>query len=91
MGNRKDKPLQLRLLTTLGAFLLIGSVIYMAVSGFNFYVGAILASAILSLGVPSVVSSDSVFEVVIGFFEAFIDGIVEVVSGIFDAISSIFG
>ncbi len=91
MGNRKDKPLQMRLLSSLAAFMLIGSLIYIVFSGLNFYVGALLAAGVLGLGIPSVAAGDSVIEMVAGFFEALIDGIMEVVSGIFDAICSMFG
>ena len=90
MGNRKDKSLKLRLLTSVGSFLLIGSVIYMIVAGFNLFVGVAMAAAVLSLGGPSVAAGDSILELVAGFFEALLDGVIEIVAGIFDAIASIF-
>jgi hypothetical protein len=68
MRNRKDKPLTLRLLSSIGAFLLIGSAIYMSFAGLSFLAGVVFATAVLSLGVPSISSSDSVLEVVTGFF-----------------------
>ena len=90
MGKRKNKSTKARLLSSTGSFLLIGSFIYILVAGFNLFVGAAMAAAIFSLGVPSVEAGESFFEVVTGFFEAFFDGVMEVVSGILDAISSIF-
>ena len=90
MRNRKDKPLKLRLLATVGSFLLIGSVIYIIVAGLNLYAGAVVAAALIGLGAPSVAAGDSFLEVIAGFFEALLEGVMEVVSGIIDAISSIF-
>lgn len=91
MGNRKDKPIGMRLLSSVAAFLLIGSAVYIFVAGINFFVGAVLAAAVLGLGVPSVSAGESLFEMIMAFFESFFDGVMEVIGGIFDAISSIFG
>ena len=91
MGNRKEKPIGMRLLSSIAAFLIIGSVIYIFVTGINFYVGVVLVAAILGLGVPAVSAGESFLEAITGFFEAFFDGVMEVIGGIFDAISSIFG
>ncbi|MEM7193456.1 MAG: hypothetical protein AAF402_00810 [Pseudomonadota bacterium] len=90
MGNRKKKPIKFRLLSTLGSFLMLGAIVYILIAGFNLYVGAAIAASILSLGVPSVSAGEGVLEVVLGFFESFLDGIIEVVGGVLDAISSIF-
>ena len=91
MGNRKSKPIGVRLLSSVAAFLLIGSVLYIFIAGINLYSGAVLASAVLGLGVPSVSAGESVMEMIAGFFETFFDGLMEVIGGIFDAISSLFG
>ncbi len=91
MGNRKDKPMGLRLLSSVAAFLLIGSVVYILVSGISFYSSAILVAAILGLGGPSVTAGEGIVEMIVGFFESFLDGIMEVIGGIFDVIGSIFG
>lgn len=91
MGNRKSKPIGMRLLSSVAAFLLLGSVIYILVAGFTLYAGAVLAFAVLGLGVPSVSGGDSIMEMIVGFFESFFDGLMEVVGGIIDAISSLLG
>jgi len=91
MRNRKDKSIGMRLLSLIGTFLLIGSVIYIFAAGINFYSGVVLSTAILGLGLPAVITGEGVMEVIAGFFESFLDGLMEVVGGIFDAISSIFG
>ncbi len=59
MGNRKDKPIGIRLLSSVAAFLLIGSAIYMLIVGINFYVGAVLVAAVLGLGVPTLPAMES--------------------------------
>lgn len=91
MGNRKDKPPVMRLLFSLSAFALMGSVIYIIAAGFNAYSSVILVSAVLGLGVPSVASGDGLLDMVSGFFECFFEGIVDVVAGIAEAIGSLFG
>lgn len=90
MGNRKDKPTGMRLLSAVAAFMLIGSAAYLFVAGVNFYAGVVLATAILGLGIPSVSAGEGALEMIIGFFESFIDGVMEVIGGLIDALTSIF-
>lgn len=90
MRSRKEKPIAMRFLSAISAFLLIGTVIYIFIVGVSFYSGAVLATAVLGLGVPSISAGEGIIEMIIGFFESFLDGIMEVIGGIFDAISSIF-
>lgn len=75
----------------MAAFLLIGSLIYSLISGVNLYASVLFIIAICGLGVPSVVSGEGILDAVAGFFEAFLDGVMELIGGIFDAISSIWG
>lgn len=91
MVNKKNKPWYLRLLGSISAFVLLGSVLYVFFTGFNLVSSALLVAGVSGLVVPAVVSGDTFFEMVLGGFEAFFDGIMEVVGGIFDFISSIFG
>ncbi len=90
MRNRKNKTIGMRFLSAVGAFLLIGSVVYIFLAGINLYVGAALTAAVLGLGVPSVSEGESLIEIVVGVFESFVEGVMEVVGGIVDAVSSIF-
>ena len=91
MGNRKDKSLGIRLLSTVSAFILLGAGIYILFAGINFYSGALISASVLGLGTTSVMTGDGFVEIFLGFFEAFFDGIMEVVGGFLDVISSIFG
>ena len=91
MGNRKDKSLGIRLLSTFSAFILLGAGIYIFFAGINFYSGALISASVLGLGTSSVMVGEGFMEIFLGFFEAFFDGIMEVFGGILDAISSIFG
>lgn len=88
MENKKNRPIGMRLLLSVAAFLLIGSIVYILIAGINLYSGVILASAVLGLGIPSVSSGESVMEMIADFFELLIDGIVDAISGIIDAITS---
>ena len=91
MSNRKDKSTGIRLLSSLSAFMLLGAGIYIFIAGINYYSGAMVAAAVLGLGTSSVLAGEGFVEIFLGFFEAFFDGLMEVVGGILDAISSIFG
>lgn len=91
MGNRKDKPWYFRLLGSVSAFVLLGAVIYVVFAGFNMYSTSILLAGLTGVAVPGVVLGDTFLEMVLGAFETFFDGIMEVLGGIFEAISSIFG
>jgi hypothetical protein len=91
MTNRKDKPVLLRILSSISAFAFLGALIFVFFAGFDWVAGAVLASGALGLGVTSVVLGDSTLEVFLGFFEALFDGIMEVLGGILDFLSGIFG
>ncbi|RDX36399.1 hypothetical protein DZA50_04875 [Kangiella sp. HD9-110m-PIT-SAG07] len=91
LGSRKDKSIGARALSSVASLMLIGSIVFVIIAGFNLYVTSILATGILGLAVPSVMSGENVLDMVIGFFEAFVEGIMEAVFGIFEAFTSIFG
>ncbi|MCP4264748.1 MAG: hypothetical protein GY777_04085 [Candidatus Brocadiaceae bacterium] len=64
-------------------------------------IGCRRSSAFWGLGCPKThheikdslgaVAGESIFEIITGFLESFLEGIMEVIGGLFDAISSIFG
>ena len=91
LGSRKEKSIGARALSSVASLMLIGSLIFILIAGFNLYVTSILTTGVLGLAVPSIMSSEGFLEVVVGFFEALIEGIIEIIFGIFDAITSIFG
>jgi len=91
MSNRKDKPITLRILSTVSAFAFLGALAVIFFSGFDWVTGAVLASGTLGLGVTSVVLGDGALEVVLGFFEALFDGLMEVFGGVLDFFSGLFG
>lgn len=91
MSNRKAKPLPLRIISAISAFMLIGALIYVSFAGFNVVAGSMMASSVLGLGVTSVIVSEGPLDMVLGFFEALFDGVMEVVGGILDFMSSLFG
>lgn len=89
--GRKEKTTQRRILNSVASFMFIGSIIVLLVAGFNGYMTTLLATGALGLAAPSVMSGDSLFEIIVDFFEALLEGIADIVAGIVDAISSIFG
>ncbi len=91
MSKRKEKSIDLRILSSLSAFLLLGAGLYVLFVGINLYSGAIITSAVLGLAVPGIMTGDGILEMIGGFFEAFFDGLMEVFAGILDFIGSIFG
>jgi hypothetical protein len=90
MGNRRDKSVGMRILTSIAAFLLIGAFVYVFIAGINFYTGVVFGAALIGLGIPAVSEAESIWEIIAGFFKAFVDGVAEVIGGITEAISSIF-
>ncbi len=90
MANRKDKPIGIRFLSAIAACLFIGSLVYVLVVGINLYVGAALAAAVLGLGAPSALEGESLIEIVVGFFESILDGVMEVIEAVAEFVSSIF-
>lgn len=91
MSNRKDKPILLRILSTISAFAFLGALIVVFFAGFDWVAVAVLASGTLGLGVTSVVLGNSTLEMILGFFEALFDGVMEVFGGILDFLSGLFG
>ena len=91
MGSKEDRPIWARALSSVASLMLIGSFIFILIAGFNLYVTSILATGVLGLAVPSALSSEGILDMVIGFFEAFVEGIMEILFGIFEVITSAFG
>lgn len=85
--RRQNKSFGMRLLNTVAAWMVLGSVIYVLIAGLNPPTAILITVGVLGLGAPSVASGEGVWDMVSGFFEAFFDGIM----GVLDAISSIFG
>jgi len=91
LGSRKEKSIGARALSSVASLMLIGSLIFILIAGFNLYVTSILTTGVLGLAVPSIMSGEGFLEVVVIFFEALFEGIMEIIFGIFEAITSIFG
>ena len=92
MSKRKDKPMAIRLLNTVCAFMLIGSAIYIFIFGINLIPSLFLLSAIGGISGPVVLGSgDGIVECLVGVFEAFVEGVLGVFETIGDIFGSIFG
>lgn len=93
MAEQKEKPIAVRLLNTVCAFLLIGSAVYIFLVGIGLIPSLIFLAAIGGLSSPIVVSggSESIFDSFASVFEAFVGGIIGVFETIGDIFGSIFG
>ena len=91
MRSNEESSKSSRLLMSMGSILLIGGLIYILVSGLNLAVGLALLSGQGIIGGPVVAAGGGVGEMVSGFFEALLEGVIGIFSGIADAIGSIFG
>lgn len=90
MKNKLEKSKLLRVLNSLCAALFMGAAIYIVVMGFNSVAMAAIAISVAGAAAPLVQSDEGIWEIVVGTFEAMIDGVVAVVEGIASAIASLF-
>ncbi|PID62502.1 MAG: hypothetical protein CR974_03490 [Gammaproteobacteria bacterium] len=88
--NRKDKSIGLRLLSSISAFMLIGTIIYIIVAGLSIFSGMLIVGAILGLGGPAAVTGEGVMDIISGFFTALFEGITEIFVVISDFFASMF-
>ncbi|QOZ97780.1 hypothetical protein Pstu14405_04205 [Stutzerimonas stutzeri] len=80
----------LRAFNSLCAVLLMVSAIYILVMGFNSVAMAAMAISVVGAAAPLAQSDEGILEIVIGTFEAIIDGVVVFIEGIASAIASVF-
>ena len=91
MPKRKEKPILVRLLNTVCAFTLIGSVIYILITGITLIPSLIILAALGGISGPVFSSSEGILECFAGILEAIFQGIVGVFETIGEIFSSIFG
>lgn len=91
MGKDKKYTLMVRFLGVSCIFLLIATIIYIAVAGISFVSGFIVAASLAGLIGPSVAVGESFIEMLVGFFELIVESIQTIFELIVDTISSIFG
>ncbi|MCF3096857.1 hypothetical protein EHZ86_05885 [Aeromonas australiensis] len=90
MKKKVERSKLLRTFNSLCAALLIGSATYIMVMGFSSVAMAAMAISVAGAAAPLVQSDEGFLEIVIGTFEAMIDGVVAVIEGISSAIASVF-
>lgn len=93
MKDQKQKPIAIRLLNTVCAFMFIGCVIYIFFVGITLIPSLILLAAIGGVAGPVIVlgGSEGTLEFLIGILEAFVEGVLGVFETIGDIFGSIFG
>jgi hypothetical protein len=89
MKDKKQKPIAIRLLNTVSAFMLIGGAVYIFFAGITLIPSLIFLAAIGALSGPVIIlgGSEGTLECLIGILEAFVEGIL----GVFETIGDIFG
>lgn len=90
MKKNIERSKFLRAFNSLCAALFMGAAIYIVVVGFNSVAMAAIAISVAGAAAPIVQSNEGIWEIVVGTFEAMIDGVVAVVEGIASAMASLF-
>jgi len=90
MKKKIERSKLLRVFNSLCAALFMGAAIYIVVMGFNSVAMAAIAISVAGAAAPIVQSDEGIWEIVVGTFEAMIDGVVTVVEGIASAMASLF-
>ena len=72
------------------AALLVGSAIYIMVMGFSSVAMAAMAISVAGAAVLPVKSSEGILEIIVGTFEAMIDGLLAIIEGITSEIAGLF-
>jgi len=86
MKNKKERSVGLRAFNAACAIVIVVSVLFILVGGFQVVAAAALVCAIAGVATPAVAGGEGIIEMLMGIFEAILDGIM----GIFEAIASIF-
>lgn len=74
-----------RISGSLCALLLIGSIIFVALNGFNVFnvlTTVLLASSTVGLIVPSAIQGEGIWDILSGVFEGLLDGVLDILSAI---------
>lgn len=91
VDEKEKKPTGIRILGSVSSLLLVCSIIYILVAGFNLASTLILVAALGGLAGPAVVAGDGVAECLAGILEMFLEGIQSIFSAIADIFGSILG
>ncbi len=90
MKKRKDRPPKIKALNALCASILLCSLIYMLVDGMKMVALGIMATSVVGLVTPVVLSGEGFMDIITGLFEAVFEGIAVIFESIADFISGIF-
>ncbi|APU31578.1 hypothetical protein UYA_18295 [Ectopseudomonas alcaliphila JAB1] len=90
MKKKVKRSIVRRAFNSLCAALLIGSAIYIMVMGFSSVAIAAMAISVAGAAVLPIQSSEGILEIIVGTFEAMIDGLLTIIEGITSAIAGLF-
>ncbi len=86
MGNKFERSLFLRFISSVATLALMFTIIYVIIAGFDLVSTLVLVTAFSSLAGQAIFTGESFFECVTVFLEMLVEGI----ASIFEAIASIF-
>ena len=89
--NAKAKPVGIRVLNSICAVVLLGSIMFLLIAGFELVAAGALALALVGLATPVVMGSGGVVEVLLGILEAIAEGVLAIFEGIANAFAALFG
>jgi len=91
MKKREDRSPKIKALNAICASVLLCSAVYVMVAGMNIAAMGIMATSVVGLVTPVVLSGEGILEIVTGIFEAVFEGIAVIVVGFAEIISGFFG
>lgn len=91
MSNKAARSIKLRAFNALCATLFFAAVVYIMFMDFHAAAIAALVFAIAGAATPVALSGEGALEIVLGTFEAIIDGVVAIVEALASAVSGLFG
>lgn len=89
--RKTPRSLPLRAFNALCATVLIGSVVYLLVAGFQVLATSVLVCSVVGVATPVVFSAHGLLEALMGVFEALTDGVMAILEAIASIFSGLFG
>ena len=89
--QRKNRPGWVKTLACAGSIALFGALAHAMTAGFSYAAAAVAMGAAAGLAAPAIASGDGIPDVIIGFLEMVLEGVLVVVETIGQALSGLTG
>ncbi|AKS41153.1 hypothetical protein [Wenzhouxiangella marina] len=90
MKRRSDRSIGMKLLNAMMALLLLGSACFMLIVGLHVIAISALLVSVAGLATPVILSGEGIVDMISGFFEAILEGLLAIVEGITEFFSGLF-